>query len=294
MKSTGLHIRAALIKTIRSFFIAQGYLEVETPVRIPAPIPEAHIESIQTNNWYLQSSPEVCMKRLLSKGFPKIFQICKCFRGNERGAKHLPEFTMLEWYRAGADYTDLMVECEALFIFIGEKLDLQDAAYSSKSLPWPRLTVADAFESYSSVSIIDAIKNDQFEEVLVEKIEPNLGQKTPLFLTDYPASMGSLARLKEGDSEVAERFELYVNGLELANGFSELIDPREQRQRFKEEQQKMESAGRQTAPLPEKFLDDLERMPHSAGIALGIDRLAMLVANTKDIADVVAFTPEDL
>ncbi|MBU4178165.1 MAG: EF-P lysine aminoacylase EpmA [Desulfurivibrionaceae bacterium] len=295
----GLRLRAVLIQALRTFFIDRGYLEVETPIRIPAPAPEAHIVPITSEGWFLQTSPELCMKRLLAAGIPKIFQICKCFRKGERGDRHLPEFTMLEWYAAKSDYRDLMADCEALLRHLavamgkdgvlewqGRRVDLGPA--------WERITVAEAFRCYAPCPVEEALAQDRFDELLVEYVEPHLGMATPTFLYDYPATLGALARLSPTDPAVAERFELYVAGLELANGFSELVDPVEQRARFLAEQAVIRLQGRDPGPMPEQFLVELGEMPQAAGIALGVDRLVMLFAGADAIDQVVAFTPEGL
>ncbi|MDH3885407.1 MAG: EF-P lysine aminoacylase GenX, partial [Desulfobacterales bacterium] len=146
-----LIIRAQIIQTIRRFFIGNGYLEIETPIRIPAPAPEAHIEAVESGDWFLQTSPELCMKRLLAAGFPRIFQICKCFRHGERGRLHLPEMTMLEWYRIDTNYEDIMDECEALIASVARKIGSEDIlTYQGKEIeltpPWPRISVSDAFK----------------------------------------------------------------------------------------------------------------------------------------------------
>lgn len=295
----GLHLRAVLIQALRTFFIDRGYLEVETPLRIPAPAPEAHIVPLTSEGWFLQTSPELCMKRLLAAGIPKIFQLCKCFRKGERGDRHLPEFTMLEWYAAGSDYRDLMADCEALLRYLaaamgkdgvlewqGRRIDLVPE--------WERITVADAFRRYAPCTVEEALVQDRFDETLVKYVEPHLGMTTPTFLYDYPAVLGALARLSSTDPKVAERFELYVAGLELANGFSELVDPVEQRVRFLAEQEVIRLQGRDPGPMPESFLDGLETMPPATGIALGVDRLAMLFAGAESIDQVVTFLPESL
>lgn len=293
-----LELRARIIQAIRNYFSAQGYLEVETPVRIPAPAPEAYIDAVVSGNWFLQTSPELCMKHLLSAGFNNIFQICKCFRNRERGRKHLPELTMLEWYGTGLNYLDLMDQCEQLIISIrkelncGESLNYQGMRIDLKT-PWRRLSVAQAFNAYASMTMNDAVLNNCFDEVMVEEIEPRMGAH-PIFLYDYPANRGALARLKAEDTSVAERFEMYIGGLELCNGFSELTHPQEQRLRFEKEQNLRESTGKAVYPLPEKFLDVLADMPDAAGNALGVDRLVMLFADTRSIDDVVALTPEEL
>jgi lysyl-tRNA synthetase class 2 len=294
-----LQLRARVIQAVRNFFIDCKYLEVETPIRIPAPAPEAHIDAVGTGDWFLQTSPELCMKTLLAAGFPRIFQICKCFRDKERGARHLPELTMLEWYSAGGNYFDLMVECEDLICSIIRNLSGKDKiSYQGRQIlldrRWLRLSVAEAFNRYASMPMETALTEDCFDEVMVDKIEPNLGSPQPTFLYDYPAPCGALARLKPENRLLAERFELYIAGVELCNGFSELTDPVEQRERFGKEQQLRRSFDKEAYPMPEKFLLALSDMPDACGNALGLDRLVMLLADTKTIDDVVAFTPEEL
>ena len=296
---SNLWSRARIIQSIRRFYIEQGFLEVETPNLIPEPVPEAHIDLLSTSSGFLHASPEVCMKRLLSAGFPKIFQICKCFRDGERGHIHLPEFTLLEWYRREADYNDLMADCEAMVIFVSDELGMERTIqYRGKVIdlhpPWDRITVADAFAACSPVSLKEALETDRFEEMMVLHVEPGLNASRPVFLYDYPSQLASLARMKQGRPDVAERFELYMGGLELANAFSELIDPIEQEIRFNKENAIREKHGRQPYPIPLKFLDALRTMPPSAGIAFGVDRLVMLLTGAEKIDDVVTFTPEVL
>lgn len=294
-KRPALEARARILQTIRAFFVARDYLEVETPHRIPANAPEGYIDAVPCGEWFLHTSPELCMKRLLAAGFPRLFQLCRCWREGERGSRHLPEFTMLEWYRSGCDYHQLMAECEELLRALvpsgalqwqGETLDL--------TVPWQRLTVAEAFARYGSVSLQQALAAGTFDQCLALEIEPQLGRTTPTFLIEYPAELAALARKKPGDPTVAERFELYLCGLELANAFSELTDPGEQRQRFAAEEAARRAAGKLPYPSPEPFLTELAAMPEAAGIALGIDRLVMLLTNAVRIDDVVAFTSEQL
>ncbi|MFU8818353.1 MAG: EF-P lysine aminoacylase EpmA [Desulfurivibrio sp.] len=299
-----LHLwgRAGMIRAVRRFFDGRGYLEVETPIRIPAPAPEPHLIPQAAGSWFLQTSPELCMKRLLARGVPQIYQICKCFRREERGSRHLPEFTMLEWYRAGADYRDLMQECEELLGAVVDEMaggplsSVGKRALGELDLapPWERLSVGEAFLRHAGIEVEQALELDLFEELLVEKIEPHLGRRRPTFLYDYPAELGALARLSRANPAISERFELYISGLELANGFSELIDPVEQRRRFVADRRKIREAGRRPAPMPERFLDELARMPPAAGIALGLDRLAMILLGADRIDSVLAFTPEQL
>lgn len=298
-KREALKIRAALIQNIRLFFINHGFLEVETPLRIPAPAPEEHIEAPPSGNWYLQPSPELCMKRLLAAGYPQIFQICKCFRADERGRLHLPEFTILEWYVAGFDYQQIMDQCAEMIVavaakpFFGHGFSRQKHQISL-ALPWEKITVEEAFKKHAPVTLSEALGRNKFDEILVEYVEPYLGMEKPTFLYNYPARMATLAKLKEGNPNVAERFELYIGGVELANGFSELTDAGEQRRRFEEARKHRAKKSYAAYPLPEKFLSALEDMPASAGIAVGIDRLAMLFAKAAKIDDVVSFPPEIL
>lgn len=298
-KSKALQSRAGLIQNIRHFFIRNNFLEVETPVRIPSPAPEEHIEAIRSEDWFLQTSPELCMKRLLAAGYPRIFQISNCFRAAERGDKHLPEFTMLEWYVAQFDYHQLMDQCEAMLINAFKDMGYdKNIIWQNKEislvLPWERISVADAFSKYAPIELQETLNQDKFDEIMVEYIEPRLGIDRPTFIYDYPARMAALAKIKKSNPAVAERFELYIGGLELANGFSELTNANEQRQRF-EDALKARAAKRWAHyAMPEKFLKIMPTMPESAGIALGIDRLMMLLADTNKIDDIVAFTPESL
>jgi lysyl-tRNA synthetase class 2 len=292
-------LRSKLIQSVRDFFTQNGYLEVETPSRLPSLAPEVHIDPVESSGWFLQTSPEICMKRLLASGYEKIFQICRCFRQGERGRKHIPELTMLEWYRKGADYNQLMDETEKLIKFAAERLG-NTKAFSFDghevdiSGQWQRMTVEEAYKKFSGVSTSEALENDRFDEIMGLEIEPNLGTTAPCFLYDYPKECAALARISRNNPLVAERFELYIAGLELCNAFSELTDHSEQKQRFAADYETRKKSGKATAPIPEKFLESLKLMPDSAGCALGIDRLAMLFAGASDIDSVVCFTPEEL
>lgn len=269
---------------------------MDTPIRLPCLIPEMYIEPEESSGWFLQTSPEMCMKRLLAAGYPRIFQICRCFRKGERGSRHLPEFTMLEWYRSGIDYNALMAECREMLCFLAARLDCPGRSAQNLILrdDWEFLTVREAFRRHAPLSLEQALADDCFDETLVSYIEPHLGKERPAFLHDYPAELGSLARLKEQDRSVAERFELYIDGLELANGFSELTDAREQQQRFTKEMALMHARGRRSGPMPVRFLDDLAELDAAAGIALGVDRLVMLLCGARTIDEVVSFPPETL
>ncbi len=294
-----LRIRAEVIRAIRAYFTAHDFLEVETPSRIPFPAPEAHIDPLVSENWYLHTSPELCMKRMLAAGYPRIFQICRCFRRGERGERHLSEFTLLEWYAAETDYADMMLFCEDLISHTarqvcGRKILHFQGENVSLTPPWERLSVSDAFERYGSLSVNDALNAGRYDEVMGIEIEPRLGHEKPVFLYDYPAECGALARLKPGSPHLAERFELYICGMELCNAFTELTDPAEQRARFEADRAFRAKSGKTVWPVPEKFLEDLQYMPHASGNALGLDRLVMLFANVQQIDDVVAFAPEEL
>jgi len=287
--------RARIIQRIRAFFIESAFLEVETPQRIPLNAPEANIAPIHSGNWQLQTSPEMAMKRLLAAGYSNIFQICHCWRDEERGRKHLPEFTMLEWYRSHCDYNQLMTDCENLF---RDLVPQQQITYQGLKIhldtTFERLTVDEAFNRYTDYTPLQAIAEDRFDELITFSIEPQLGLERPTILYEYPAELASLARRKPGQLEVAERFELYIAGLELSNAFSELTDPIEQRIRFSNEVACMPLKSTDPHRLPEPFLADLENMPPAAGIALGVDRLIMLLTDSHRIEQVVAFPPEDL
>ena len=295
-----LIIRARVIQAVRKFFFEHDYLEIETPIRMPAPAPEAHIDAVASGDWFLQTSPELCMKRLLASGYPRIFQICKCFRQAERGRFHLPEMTLLEWYRAGSDYRDMMNECEALIFNVAQEMGKKKDGifYQGEEIrlnpPWSRISVGDAFDRFGSISLEGALAKDQFDQIMVTEIEPALGKSRPVFLYDYPACRGALARLKPQDRRYAERFELYIGGLEICNAYSELADPAEQRARFEQEHERRLESGKPVYPMAHNFLDALKDMPAAAGNALGMDRLTMLFADASTIEDVVAFVPEEL
>jgi lysyl-tRNA synthetase class 2 len=294
-----LERRARMIDAIRAFFITNGFLEVETPARIPAPAPEAHIDAQTSGEWFLHTSPELCMKRLLASDYKKIFQICRCFRLGERGNRHLPEMTLLEWYEAGCDYLELMNQCEALLGYVADRLTLgRSLVYQGQSIdltpPWERMSVSAAFERFGGMTVEDALMRDRFDDIMGFEIEPQLGAQRPLFLYDYPAACGALARRKPTNALLVERFELYIAGIELCNAFSELTDPVEQRARFDSENNSRAVAGKMAYPTAEPFLRSLSSMPSAAGNALGVDRLAMLLVDAVSIDDVVAFTPEAL
>ena len=295
-----LHLRAALFRSIRLFFHQQKFLEVDTPLRHSVILPEANIIPLMSGELYLQTSPELYMKRLLASGCGKLFQICPCFRKEECGRRHLEEFMMLEWYRLDADYHQLMEDCERLIPFILEQLchagdfPLEEGAGGIiSSPPWRRLQVDEAFAKWSPMPVAEALDRDCFDELLVEYIEPKLGVDGPVFLYDYPEQLASLAKKKDRNDGRAERFELYIDGVEIANGFSELTDPAEQRRRFAEELSRIQERRQVVQEMPERFLQELGRIGKAAGIALGVDRLFMLLLGKESIAEAVTFSSID-
>lgn len=295
MQLSNLQTRSRVLQAVRSFFYARDFIEVETPVRIPAPALETYIDTPPSGRAWLRASPELHMKRLLTEGCQRLFQIGPCFRTGECGRRHNPEFTMLEWYRANADYTDILRDTEALLNHVfttvtgtpvlsyqGQTIDL--------SRPWHCHTVQDVFRRWAGWDPVSAWDPDRFDCDLIEKVEPALPRDKPFVLTDYPAPAASLARLKPQNPRVAERWEVYAGGLELANAYSELCDAAAQRARFLATAEERRALGKEVYPLDEPFLAALERgMPPCGGIALGIDRLVMLACGASDIADVRAF-----
>lgn len=291
------------MRCIRDRFDADGFVEVETPQLVRSPGLEVHIEALRVEGAgerrYLHPSPEYHMKRLLAAGLPRIYQLCKCFRRGELGSLHQPEFTMLEWYRTDAGSAEMMADTERLVA------DAAAAIHGSTRIPgidgevdvtppWPRLTVAQAFARHASIPLAEALADEErFFLALVDEIEPHLGRGRPVFLTAYPAQMASLARLDPEHPSVADRFEAYVDGVELCNGFGELVDAAEQRRRLQAERATRRERGLPDHPIDERFLAALEEgVPPSGGNALGVDRLLMLLLGERDIARVVAFADE--
>ena len=326
-KRANLAVRGGTLAAVRRFFAAAGFAEVDTPALQKSPGLEPHLHAFATRliepgedarEIYLHTSPEFAMKKLLAAGMERIYQLARCFRNGERSALHHPEFTMLEWYRAGATYRDLMVDCEALLQAVLAALGKQEFFWRGKSadpsLPWLSISVAEAFQKFCGIDLLatcadsenpslglltDAARplfivphagdtwEDLFFRIFLEKIEPQLGIGAPAILYDYPIAMAALARPKKDDPRLAERFELYVCGLELANAFGELTDAGEQRRRFRADQEKRRTRYGEAYPVDEDFLAALAEMPESAGIALGFDRLVMLAAGAARIDDVL-------
>jgi elongation factor P--(R)-beta-lysine ligase len=302
-----LQTRAALLASARTFFAQRGVLEVETPILSAAAVSDPQIESLATDvagtgKFYMNTSPEYPMKRLLAAGCGDIYQICKVFRDEERGRWHNPEFTLIEWYRLGFDDAAMMTEVESL---IGELL----APYR-RIEPAERLTYAAAIQRHAAVDAYgasheelsvaaarhgivceaDLDRDAKLDLLMGLVVGPRLGLERPCFICDYPASQASLARLKPGLPAVAARFELYLDGIELANGFHELVDAAEQRRRFEQDLALRRARARVTPPVDERLLAALAAgMPDCAGVALGFDRLAAIALGAPRLADAMAF-----
>ena len=294
MNLTNLQLRSAALHAIRSFFHERNFVEVETPVRLPAPALEAHIDAEPSGSWWLRTSPELHMKRLLAAGAERIFHLGPCFRKGERGDLHNPEYTMLEWYRANADYADILADTKALVGHVAQAVlgttDLPRRSGTIHLFPrWDILAVSDVFLECAGWDPAKTWDEDRFNVDLVEKVEPRLPRDVPVVLMDYPAPAAALSRRKPGRPDLAERWELYIGGLEIANAYSELTDPAEQRARFEECAASRKARGKDVYPMDEAFLASLKDMPPSGGIALGVDRLVMLLANAMTIDEVIAF-----
>ncbi|SED97753.1 lysyl-tRNA synthetase, class 2 [Rhizobiales bacterium GAS191] len=329
-RKVALHGRARILRAIRGFFEERGFIEVETGILQASPGNETHLHALSSTvegpdggrrPFYLHTSPEFACKKLIAAGETRIFTLARVFRDKERGALHHPEFTMLEWYRANEDYETLMKDCAALLAVAAE-------AVGGKVLRWrgreadpfampQRLSVAEAFARFAGIDLMAALEGparsardrlasaarqagmrvaedddlgDIFSRIVTEKIEPHLGIGAPTILFDYPISQAALARPKPSDPRVAERFELYACGVELANAFGELIDAAEQRRRFEADMAEKERRYGTRYPLDEDLLAALGLMPPTSGIALGLDRLVMLATGVTRIEDVL-WTP---
>jgi lysyl-tRNA synthetase class 2 len=290
--------RAFIYRTIRSFFNEQDFLEVETPLRSPAIAPEKEIIPIGSDGWFLSTSPELYMKRLLAAGYDRIYQFNRCFRKGESGNYHNPEFTLLEWYRKGVNYEQMMQDTEGLVTAVASALGMGNTLrYRNRSidlsLPWERLTVSGAFKKLAGWDPVIDPDVRRFDEDTVLKVIPGLNPLRPTFLLDYPAPMASLARLKPDNTRVAERVELFIGGLELCNAYSELNNQKEQEMRFRQEIEQIKQEQQRVAPMPEKFLSSVKYLPECAGNALGIDRLVMLFCDAASIDEVMPFTVDD-
>lgn len=337
--------RQRLTAAVRDFFLARGFVEAETACLQVSPGLEPHLSAFETrleqpdgsaSTLYLHTSPEFACKKLLAAGEERLFTLARVWRNGERSATHHPEFTLLEWYRAGADYRALMEDCEGLLRHVARALGIERYRWQGESVdpsrPFERVTVPDAVQRWAGIDLLatapdplapdplasdplapdplapdaDALRaavraagircaeddswDDLVTRILLEKVEPQLGKGRASFLADYPVSLAALSRPKPEDPRLAERFELYVAGLELANAFSELTDPAEQRRRFQVDMALKQRLYGRRYPIDEDFLAALAAMPPAAGIALGIDRLAMLATGATHIEQVL-WTP---
>ena len=309
-----LRRRARLAQAVRAFFDARGYVEVETPYAVRTPGEEVHLQAFRTERHdpygaaetlWLHTSPEFAMKRLLAKGSGPIFQLARVWRNGEASDRHAPEFTLLEWYRPGATLDDLMDETEALLRAVLAPV-VACRGIATDLARFERLTMADAFQRFVGADLLATAGDadglaaqagtrlregecweDLFFRLILERVEPAIGQGAPTFLTHWPAAQAALARRSADDPRVADRFELYVCGLELANAFVELTDASEQRSRFLHDRARRHALnGGPDWPLDEALLAALPAMPPCAGIALGFDRLAMIAAGCDDIEQV--------
>jgi elongation factor P--(R)-beta-lysine ligase len=318
--------RRDLYRVIRDELGSRGYLEVETPCLLAAPGMEPHLTAFEAGFHpempglgarpvFLQTSPEYAMKRLLAEGLGHVFQICKCFRDGETSAQHNPEFTMLEHYRSPGDSTEVRADLERLLQRAAAEHAMTGRPIGERAAllarPFDVLTVRDALFGRTGIDLhvcrdgpslraaaeahghrFDASRTsfeDVFFQVFLDSVERTLGVERPTFLVDYPEQLAALAELKPGDPPVAERFELYVAGVELANGFGELRDAAEQRRRLVAEQAQRREAGRPVYPLDERFLAAVGQMPPSSGVAVGLDRVLMLLLGAEKIDEVLLF-----
>ena len=319
---TRLHARADALAALRGFFAVRHFVEVETPLLVPSPGLELHLEAIAAGDGWLVTSPEYQMKRLLAGGLERIVQVCRCFRAAERGAHHAREFTMVEWYRAWEGLDAIAADTEALVAQVATAVRGRPAVIAhgrelDVAPPWPRISVRDAMQRWACVRVdgdetaavlaerireagIDtgdaAAWDDLFFAAFVARVEPAIAAlDRPLLVVDWPAPLAALARRRADDPRVVERFEAYVGGIELANAFGELTDAIEQRARFEHDVARRHALGRAAYPIDERLVAALaEGLPPCAGIALGFDRLVMLVTGADHIRDVSAFATDEL
>lgn len=321
-------VRERVVDTIREYFKGQGFHEVQTPILVPVPSAESNLEVFtselrtakgEKRTGYLIMSPEYSLKKLITAEVGSCFEITRSFRNEEEvSPSHNPEFTMLEWYRVGVDYKSLMTDFEKLFIKIvgGDKLNYQGQEYDL-TLPWPRITVAEAFEKYCGIdkeTLVDENRmikkarekgymmtrettwEQAFYQIFFNEIEPKLKEsRRPAFIYDYPLAQGALARKKKEDPRFAERVEIFLAGLELGNGFSELTDAQEQERRFEADLSERKRLGKTEYPMDMDFIEALKTgMPEVTGIAVGVDRLIMLAADVPTIAETLFFPGNEL
>jgi lysyl-tRNA synthetase class 2 len=302
-----LHRRNLMLAVVRAFFNARGYMEVETPYAVTTPGEEVHVPAfgVTPSGRYLHTSPEFAMKKLLAGGAGKIFQLARVWRNEPPSATHAPEFSLLEWYAPGSDMGELMDEVEA-FLRAVLPPSVTWGGVTCSLARFERLSVAEAFQRYAGCDVLATAGSalalaaaagvalregedweDLFFRLLLERIEPQIGRACPTFLTHWPAAQSALARRDPADARVAERFELYACGLELANAFVELTDAAEQRARFVADRARRHALYGPDWDMDEDFLTAVDAMPPCAGIALGFDRLVMLATGAPRISDVL-------
>lgn len=323
-KRPALEKRQKLVRAARGYFENEGFWEVETPALQTMPCADKHIHGFETlpigadlkplPSLYLHTSPEFDMKKLLVAGAERIYQLCHVYRNGESTRLHSPEFSLLEWYRTGTDYTAMMGDCEGIVKVCAESIGAKTLVYRGHECDpfaeWRRISVAEAFQEFAGIDLgrflddkagfsavikasgIRVAEDDNWDDlffrVMAEKIEPYLGMGAPVILYDYPADMACLSRKKPSDPRYAERFELYVCGVELANAFSELTDAAEQRRRFEAEMKEKQALYGFSYPVDEEFLQALDYgMPECSGCALGFDRLVMLATGAAHIDEVL-------
>ncbi len=307
---SSLQARAKIMQKIRQFFADRDVLEVDTPAMSQAAVTDVSLCNFETEivgpgfangkTLYLQTSPEFHMKRLLSAGCGAIYQLGKSFRNEEAGRFHNPEFTMLEWYRPGFDHFDLMDEMSDLLTMVlqtgkEQRLTYQAAFQECLGLDPLTASLSELREAALPYGVSDMIAQEQDRDVILQllfglAIEPKIGQDAPCFVYDFPATQAALARISAADERVAERFEVYYKGIELANGFHELANAQEQLARFKEDNVKRQQMGLKQQPIDYYLIDALDAgFPDCAGVALGVDRLIMLATGQKAISDIIAF-----
>jgi lysyl-tRNA synthetase class 2 len=293
-----LKARALALATLRAYFDAEGFLEVDPPARVRTPGVDLNVDALRAEEGWLVPSPELSLKRLLVGGVPRLYSLSHAFRRDEQGSLHEPEFLLLEWYRAFAGQEAVIRDTENLVLEVAKAITKKPRLYAPDGRvldarpPFPRVTVRDAFRRFAKVSDatdLAATDEDRYFQLLVERVEPELARfDKPVFLCEYPLTQAALARPSPADPSVAERFELYAGGVELCNGYGELVDPVEQRRRFIAERRERRAKGRRVYPLARRFLEALEEgMPPSGGNALGVDRLILLATGAKRLCDVI-------
>lgn len=293
-----LEVRDQLRRHIRRFFYDRHFMEVDTPLLTPEIAPESEVIPYQAQGCFLITSPELCLKRLLAAGYERIFQISHVFRKGELGRLHHPEFSLLEWYRTGAGYRDVIADVEQLVMYLSLSLGKgTKLAYHGKEIdlcpPWPRISLPQAFRRLAGWDPLENPDPERFNDDLADLIIPNIDPTRPAVLLDYPSFQASLARLRADDPRLAERAEVIIGGLEVANAYSELNDPVEQERRFQLEREILAARG-MDIKLPEHFLQALAHLPQCGGAALGIDRLLMLFIDSTSIDEVMPFTLHSL